>query len=85
VADVAEVGEEALVVHDAHLANPSHAAALAHLAERPNGPTPIGVLRAVKRPVYGEGRQRELREAHAAASLSDVDELLRAGDTWTVA
>ncbi|MGE5282949.1 MAG: 2-oxoacid:ferredoxin oxidoreductase subunit beta [Chloroflexota bacterium] len=85
VADVKEVGETALVVHDAHLDNPSHAVALARLAERPNGPTPIGVLRAVKRPVYGEGRQRGLSEAHAGASLADVDELLRAGDTWTVA
>ena len=52
--------------------------------ERPNGPTPIGVLRAVERPVYGEGRQRELSEAHAGASLADVDDLLHSGDTWTV-
>jgi len=85
VADVKDVGETGLVVHDAHLDNPSHAAALARLAERPNGPTPIGVFRAVERPVYGEGRQRELSEAHAGASLADVDELLRAGGTWTVA
>jgi 2-oxoglutarate ferredoxin oxidoreductase subunit beta len=85
VADVAEVGEEALIVHDEHLENQSHAAALARLAERPNGPTPIGVLRSVRRPVYGEGRQRELADSHAGASLADVDELLRSGDTWTVA
>jgi 2-oxoglutarate ferredoxin oxidoreductase subunit beta len=84
VADVAEVGEEAVVVHDAHLENQSHAEALARLAERPNGPTPIGVLRAVRRPVYGEGRQSELIAAHAGAGLDDVDQLLRAGDTWTV-
>jgi 2-oxoglutarate ferredoxin oxidoreductase subunit beta len=84
VAEVGEVGEDALIVHDAHLENQSHAVALARLAERPNGPTPIGVFRSVRRPVYGEGRQRELREAHEAASLSDVDELLHSGDTWTV-
>ena len=52
--------------------------------KRPNGPTPIGVLRDVKRPVYGAGRQQELAPAHAGASLADVDELLRSGDTWTV-
>jgi 2-oxoglutarate ferredoxin oxidoreductase subunit beta len=84
VADVSEVGEDALIVHDAHLENQSHAVALARLAERPNGPTPIGILRAVRRPVYGEGRQSELSAAHAGASLPDVDELLRSGDTWTV-
>ena len=84
VADLEDVGESALVVHDAHLENQSHAAALARLSERPNGPTPIGVLRSVERPVYGQGRQRELSEAHAGASMADVDELLRSGDTWTV-
>jgi 2-oxoglutarate ferredoxin oxidoreductase subunit beta len=84
VAEVAEVGEEAIVVHDAHCADPSYATALARLAEAPIGPTPIGVLRDVKRPVYGAGRQKELAPAHAGASLADVDELLRSGDTWTV-
>ena len=85
VVDVEEVGEEALIVHDAHLENQSHAAALARLASSPTMPTPIGVFRDVKRPVYGEGRQRQLADAHAGASLADVDELLRSGDTWTVA
>ncbi|HEY7256408.1 MAG TPA: 2-oxoacid:ferredoxin oxidoreductase subunit beta [Solirubrobacterales bacterium] len=84
VADIDEVGESALVVHDAHLENQSHAVALARLSERPNGPTPIGVLRAIERPVYGAGRQRELSEAYAGASMSDVDDLLHSGDTWTV-
>ena len=84
VADIEDVGESALVVHDAHLENQSHAVALARLSERPDGPTPIGVLRSVERPVYGQGRQRELSEAHAGASMADVDELLRSGDTWTV-
>jgi len=84
LADVAEVGEDALVVHDAHRQDPSYATALAHLTERPTGPTPIGVLRAAKRPVYGEGRQQELAAAHASASFADLDELLHSGDTWTV-
>jgi 2-oxoglutarate ferredoxin oxidoreductase subunit beta len=84
VAEVAEVGEDALVVHDAERDDPSHAFALAHLAERPVGPTPIGVLRSVRRPAYGSGRNRQLAEAHAGASLADVDDLLHGGDTWNV-
>ncbi|MEX2105972.1 MAG: 2-oxoacid:ferredoxin oxidoreductase subunit beta [Solirubrobacterales bacterium] len=84
VVDVAEVGEDALVVHDAHVADPSHATALARLADSPTGPTPIGVFRDVKRPVYGSDRQQELSAAHEKATLADVDELLRAGDTWVV-
>ena len=63
IADVAEVGEDALVVHDAHAPDPSLAFALAHLAERPTGPTPIGVFRDVERPVYGEAVAAELEAA----------------------
>jgi 2-oxoglutarate ferredoxin oxidoreductase subunit beta len=84
VVEVAEVGEDALVVHDAHIADPSHATALARLADSPTGPTPIGIFRDVKRTVYGSNRQRELRLAHEGATLEDVDELLRSGDTWVV-
>ena len=82
--DVADVGEDALVVHDAHREDPSYATALAHLAARPTGPTPIGVLRDVKRPVFGEGRQQRLAKAFADSTPADLDEFLHAGDTWTV-
>ncbi len=84
VVEVADVGADAIVVHDAHIEDPSHATALARLADAPTGPTPIGVFRDVKRPVYGAARQHELLEAHANATLGDLDELLRSGDTWTV-
>jgi 2-oxoglutarate ferredoxin oxidoreductase subunit beta len=84
VVEVADVGEDAIVVHDIHVQDPSHATALARLADSPTGPTPIGVFRDVKRTVYGSQRQEELKSAHAAATLADVDELLRAGDTWVV-
>jgi 2-oxoglutarate ferredoxin oxidoreductase subunit beta len=84
VANVAEVGEKALVVHDAHVEDPSHATALARLADSPTGPTPIGVFRDVKRPVYGSERQGDLEAAHAGATMADVSDLLRSGDTWVV-
>jgi 2-oxoglutarate ferredoxin oxidoreductase subunit beta len=84
VVEVADVDEDALVVHDAHVQDPSHATALARLADSPNVPTPIGVFRDVKRAVYGAERQEELCAAHAGATLADVDELLRSGDTWSV-
>ena len=66
IVEVADVGEDALIVHDAERADPSLAFELAHLAERPTGPTPIGVFRSVKRPVYGEALARELEEARAS-------------------
>jgi 2-oxoglutarate ferredoxin oxidoreductase subunit beta len=84
LADVAQVGEDALVVHDANDPNPSRAFELAHLAERPTGPTPIGVFRSADRPVFAAGLDRELAEAHADFGPNDLDALLRSGDTWTV-
>jgi 2-oxoglutarate ferredoxin oxidoreductase subunit beta len=83
--DVADVGEDALIVHDAQRADPSLAFELAHLAERPTGPTPIGVFRSVSRPVYGEALALELEEARANLGPEQLHELLHSGETWTVA
>ncbi|MGH2964885.1 MAG: 2-oxoacid:ferredoxin oxidoreductase subunit beta [Solirubrobacterales bacterium] len=81
---VSEVGEDALVVHDARDPNPSQAFSLAHLSERPNGPTPIGVFRAVERPSFSESLTGELEAARAGVGTEELDALLRSGDTWTV-
>jgi 2-oxoglutarate ferredoxin oxidoreductase subunit beta len=84
VEDVSAVGEDALVVHDARDPNPSQAFALAHLSERPTGPTPIGVFRAAERPVFAGAMTRELETARAGMGVDELDALLRSGDTWTV-
>jgi 2-oxoglutarate ferredoxin oxidoreductase subunit beta len=84
IVDVADVGEDALVVHDPEHSDPSLAFALAHLAERPTGPTPVGVFRSVRRPVYAEGLHVELEEARASAREPELEALLASGDTWTV-
>ncbi|MEO8093138.1 MAG: 2-oxoacid:ferredoxin oxidoreductase subunit beta [bacterium] len=84
IAEVSEVGEEALLVHDAHDPSPSHAFALAHLAERPTGPTPIGIFRDVERPVYAEETAKDLQAARQGFGTEELDSLLRSGDTWTV-
>ena len=71
-------------VHDAHRRDPSLAFELAHLAERPTGPTPVGVFRDIERPVYGEQFAAELEENRAQVGMDDLRELLHSGDTWTV-
>jgi len=83
IVEVADVGEDALLVHDAHREDPSLAFALARLAERPTGPTPIGVFRAVERPPHGAAAVRNADRAVADAAA--LEALLHAGDTWTVA
>jgi len=80
VVDVDDVGVDALLVHDEHRVHPSVAFALARLSRDLDQPTPMGVFRAVERPIYGDrnpvaakppGRQR-------------VAELLGSGTTWVV-
>ena len=46
-----EVGEDRILVHDETRHDPSLAFALSRLAEHPESPTPVGVFRAVERPV----------------------------------
>jgi 2-oxoglutarate/2-oxoacid ferredoxin oxidoreductase subunit beta len=84
ITDVADAGEDALLVHDAHDPNPSQAFALAHLADRPTEPTPIGVFRAVERPLYAEAMTEELEKTRDGFGDDDLDALFRSGDTWTV-
>jgi 2-oxoglutarate ferredoxin oxidoreductase subunit beta len=84
LAEVNEVGEDALVVHDAKREDPGLAFELAQLSQQPTGPTPVGVFRSIERPVYGEDWARELEEQRAGVGIDDVEKLLHAGDTWTV-
>jgi 2-oxoglutarate ferredoxin oxidoreductase subunit beta len=84
IVDVEAAGEEALLVHDAHRENPALAFSLAHLAHQPTGPTPIGIFRDVRRPVYGEAMEQQLETAVEKSGPGDLQKLIHAGDTWTV-
>ena len=80
IVDVAEVGEDALLVHDPARADSGLAFSLARLAEDPTGPTPIGIFRDVDRPVYGDGRT----VSDAPPGGDELDGLLLGSDTWTI-
>ncbi len=84
IVEVADVGEEALLLHDARRDDPSLAFSLANLSQRPTGPTPIGIFRAVERPVYGEAMIEQLARAQEKLGPGDLETLLHSGDTWTV-
>jgi 2-oxoglutarate ferredoxin oxidoreductase subunit beta len=85
IADVADAAPGSIVVHDAHRDDPSLAFALSRLSSQPTGPTPIGIFRSVVRPVSGRDLGHELARNRAGLAESDLDALLHAGDTWTVA
>jgi 2-oxoglutarate ferredoxin oxidoreductase subunit beta len=82
VVDVAEVGEDALLVHDEHRKEPSLAFMLSRLAHSTHKPTPIGVFRDVDRPVYDELMAEQLEAATAKQGRGDLAKLLHGGDTW---
>jgi 2-oxoglutarate/2-oxoacid ferredoxin oxidoreductase subunit beta len=84
LARVADVGEDALLVHDEHHADPSLAFMLSRLSHAAKGPTPIGVFRDVERPVYDELMADQLERAAARQGVGDLAKLLHSGDTWRI-
>jgi 2-oxoglutarate ferredoxin oxidoreductase subunit beta len=87
VVDVADVGEDAILVHDAHDENPSHAFDLSRLADISLARTPIGVFRSVNRSVYDDLMREQLEQVQQKQGTGGPDDLaglLAGSDTWTV-
>jgi 2-oxoglutarate ferredoxin oxidoreductase subunit beta len=78
-------GEEEATVHDAHHPEPSLAFALSRLTLATVDATPLGVFRAVERPVYDDQLTGQLDEAVAAKGEGDLAKLVASGDTWQIA
>jgi len=81
---VADVGVDALLVHDAHRDDPGLAFALAHLSANVHQPTPFGVLRQVERPEYATESSRQLLRAAEQKGSGELSALLHSNGTWTV-
>ncbi|MDQ2650891.1 MAG: 2-oxoacid:ferredoxin oxidoreductase subunit beta [Actinomycetota bacterium] len=84
IADVAEVGVDALLVHDEARIDPSVAFMLSRLSRGPTEPTPIGVFRAVNRLEYASEVDAQVDAAIADKGPGDLASLLRSGATWEV-
>ncbi len=82
--EVAEVGEDALLVHDEHHEDPSLAFMLSRLSHTAKGPTPVGVFRNIERPVYDELMVDQLERATAKQGAGELAKLLHGGDTWQI-
>ena len=79
VVDVTDVGEEHLLVHRE---DSEFSALLASRLSAAQGPTPIGVFRAVERPTY-DGMLNDQVDRAKKGPAKKVQELLNAGQ-WTV-
>ncbi len=84
IVPTADAGER-IVIHDPHRDEPTTAFALARLAHNPVGPTPIGILRQVDRPVYDDLLRNQIDEARTKQGEGDLADLLAAGNVWDVA
>ena len=84
IVEVADVGEDAILVHDEARENPGLAFTLSRLSAGPYEPTPIGVLRAVPRPDFGSETNRQLAAAQDRSGPGDLAALLTSRPTWTV-
>ena len=84
VVEVESVGEDALLRHDEHADEPSLAFALSRLTLGTVGAAPMGIFRAVERPVYNELVDDQLRVAEEKKGEGDLQSLIASGDTWTI-
>jgi 2-oxoglutarate/2-oxoacid ferredoxin oxidoreductase subunit beta len=84
IVDVASVGEDAILVHDAHREDPSFAFMLSRIAITPTSPTPIGIFRQVDRAVYDEQVQVQIDADVARRGRGDLAALLAGTETWSV-
>jgi 2-oxoglutarate ferredoxin oxidoreductase subunit beta len=84
IVEVADVGEDKILVHDEKREEPGLAFMLSRLARGPYEPTPIGVFRAVDRNDYGTAIQRQLNEAQQQQGPGDLGQLLGSLGTWEV-
>ena len=82
VVEVAEVGEDQLLVHDERATEPTLAYLLSRMGP-PHFPTPLGVFRAIQKPVYSELLLQQVQAARAQRP-PDLDALFHQGETWTV-
>ena len=84
VVSVADVGLDALLVHDEHRDEPGLAFALSRLSNGVHQPTPIGVFRDVRRSEYGADMAEQVESAQASKGTGDLAALFRSATTWTV-
>ncbi|WP_341251374.1 2-oxoacid:ferredoxin oxidoreductase subunit beta [Euzebya pacifica] len=84
IVDVASVGEDNIIVHDAHREDSSFAFMLSRVAHGPTTPTPIGIFRQVQRPVYEDQVQSQVDADIARRGEGDLASLLAGNETWTV-
>ncbi|MGH3650707.1 MAG: 2-oxoacid:ferredoxin oxidoreductase subunit beta [Acidimicrobiia bacterium] len=84
IVDSSSVDPKAILVHDETREDPSIAFALSRLSHGPYGPTPLGIFRDAKRPVYDQEVNVQVAAAREKFGDGDINALIRSHGTWTV-
>jgi len=80
----AAAGEDTLITHDAHRADPSYAFALSRLDTSDFRHTPVGVFRQVEQASYDQLMAEQIDAARSRGGPGDLAALLAGSDTWEV-
>ncbi len=85
---VVTIGEQGitkkdLVVHDMYREDPNYASMLTEM-DYPDFPLPVGIYRAVKKPVYEEELVEQIKSVTALKGRRNLQALLRGSEYWTV-
>ncbi len=88
VADVIDVGEDAVLVHDSRAEDPTTAFAISRLTDAGFlHRAPIGIFRQVERPTYDDLAREQIhtaREQSPGSAEDRLTSLIHGTDTWTV-
>ncbi len=83
VVSLAEVNKAELLVHQEAAASPTLAYLLSRMRQ-PSCPEPIGVFRAVQKPVYEAELMTQVEQTIAKRGHGDLRKLYHSGETWEV-
>jgi 2-oxoglutarate ferredoxin oxidoreductase subunit beta len=82
--EVCAADDPDVLVHDAHLPDPSQQFALSRLTGDSHGVTPIGVFRDVDVPSYDEQLNAQITDARAAQGAGDLMAMIAGRETWNI-
>ena len=82
VVDMEKHSVDDLLVHDETNLDLAHI--IANWTSNPNLPEPIGVIYSIDKPTYNQEMVNQITAAKEAKGPSSVQDLINAGDTWTV-
>jgi 2-oxoglutarate ferredoxin oxidoreductase subunit beta len=89
VVETADVGADALLVHDAHAEDPTSAFAISRLTDAGYlHQAPIGIFRQVERATYDDQARAQVVTAQGGVDgdpAARLEALVHGGDTWTIA